>query len=405
MRLKSSIATGLMLVGILSVGQAAEPPVRYVRSNGAGDFSGAVVVRAEAALVHTAQVFASDDQGRLIGPDQPEAQVEAVLDRLAAALKQADSGLEKMVKLNLVLARSDLLPKVRDACAKRIPGPNRPALSLVVGDLAVPGALVAADAVAVTGAKPPVGRVERTLVPNLAGQLAGGTFAVLPAGPRVYISGQAEPGADLATATRKTLESLEATLKHLGLGREHVVQVKAFFLPMKSANVVEREVSAFFGAGAPPPPLVLVDWQMPQPIEIELIAAAPTPGGTEPVEYLATPKLKHSPVFSRVARINRGDLVYVSGLFGAGGAPAAAQIEAIFDELKTILTEAGSDLRHLAKATYYVSDASASTALNELRPRYYDPARPPAASKATVPGVGPEGRTVTLDMIAVVPGK
>ena len=90
-------------------------------------------------------------------------------------------------------------------------------------------------------------------------------MAVLPAGPRVYISGQAEPDPDLATATRKTLDSLQATLAHLGLGKEHVVQVKAFFLPMKSADVVEREVAAFFGAPESPP-LVLIDWRMSQPI-------------------------------------------------------------------------------------------------------------------------------------------
>jgi enamine deaminase RidA (YjgF/YER057c/UK114 family) len=229
-------------------------------------------------------------------------------------------------------------------------------------------------------------------------------MAVLPAGPRVYISGQAEPGPDLATATRKTLESLEATLKHLGLGKEHVVQVKAFFLPMKSADVVEQEVAAFFGAPEPPP-LVLVEWRMSQPIEIELIAAAPKAGGEEAIEYLATPALKPSPVFSRVARVNRGDLVYVSGLFGAAGGTGTAQVETIFAELKGILSESGSDLRHMAKATYYVSDDDASKALNDLRPKYYDPARPPAASKATVPGVGLDGCSVTLDMIAVVPGR
>jgi enamine deaminase RidA (YjgF/YER057c/UK114 family) len=180
------------------------------------------------------------------------------------------------------------------------------------------------------------------------------------------------------------------------------VQVKAFFLPMKSASTVETEVAAFFGRDASPP-LVLIDWRMPQPIEIELIAAAPAARREESVEYLATPRLKQSPVFSRVARVNRGDLVYVSGLFGPAGGSATVQIGAIFTELKEVLGESGSDFLHMAKATYYISDDDASKALNTLRPKYYDPARPPAASKAIVPGVGLEGRTVTLDMIAVVP--
>ena len=66
----------------------------------------------------------------------------------------------------------------------------------------------------------------------------------------------------------------------------------------------------------------------------------------------------------------------------------------------------------MAEVPVYVVDASvaikwrfqdedASQQLNEVRPRYYDPKRPPAASKATVHGVGLKQRSITLDMIAV----
>ena len=37
-----------------------------------------------------------------------------------------------------------------------------------------------------------------------------------------------------------------------------------------------------------------------------------------------------------------------------------------FASLKQILQQAGSDLRHLAKATYYVSDDVADRKLNEI---------------------------------------
>jgi enamine deaminase RidA (YjgF/YER057c/UK114 family) len=121
------------------------------------------------------------------------------------------------------------------------------------------------------------------------------------------------------------------------------------------------------------------------------------------IDYLATPSLPASPVYSRVARVNRGDLVFLSGLFGAEGTSGAAQVEAIFDAMIAVLGESGSDLDHLAKATYYVSEDDSSRALNDLRPNYYDPKRPPAASKAQVPGVGIEGYSITVDMIAVVP--
>lgn len=70
-------------------------------------------------------------------------------------------------------------------------------------------------------------------------------------------------------------------------------------------------------------------------------------------------------------------------------------------KLPDILKASGSDMRHLAKATYYVSDNDASAKLNELRPKFYDPQRPPAASKAQVFGVGVADKSLTLDMIAV----
>jgi hypothetical protein len=53
------------------------------------------------------------------------------------------------------------------------------------------------------------------------------------------------------------------------------------------------------------------------------------------------------------------------------------------------------------KATYYVSDDDASKQLNVIRPKFYDPQRPPAASKAIVPAVGVSERSITIDMIAV----
>ena len=58
-------------------------------------------------------------------------------------------------------------------------------------------------------------------------------------------------------------------------------------------------------------------------------------------------------------------------------------------------------MRHLVKATYYVSDDDAARWIDRLRPRVYDPSRPPAASKIMVHGVGMPQRTMTVDMIAV----
>ena len=74
-------------------------------------------------------------------------------------------------------------------------------------------------------------------------------------------------------------------------------------------------------------------------------------------------------------------------------------------ELKNLGPTTARDLAEVGVATYAelqeVGPVDAWHRLNELRPKFYDPDRPPAASKAVVPGVGAEGRSIVIDMIAV----
>jgi enamine deaminase RidA (YjgF/YER057c/UK114 family) len=108
-----------------------------------------------------------------------------------------------------------------------------------------------------------------------------------------------------------------------------------------------------------------------------------------------------SKVYSKVAHVNHGKIVYLSGLYGEKASDGAGQIREIFGTLNQTLTKTGSDFDHLVKATYYVSDNEAGNKLNELRPEFYNPLRPPAASKAMVKAVGMPGKTIVVDMIAV----
>jgi enamine deaminase RidA (YjgF/YER057c/UK114 family) len=193
------------------------------------------------------------------------------------------------------------------------------------------------------------------------------------------------------------MESLGETLKYLGVDWSRAVHVKAFMQPMSDAMMVREEIAKVF-AGAEAPPIVLVEWTSKNPpIEIEVIAS--TPGAKEPIEFLTPPQFKPSPVYTKVVRIGTQPRIYLSGLRATG--EAAAQVHDIFAQLKGALSQTGSDLRHLVKATYYVSADDVSKALNELRPQYYDPQRPPAASKIAVRSVGPDTATLSIDMIAV----
>ena len=79
----------------------------------------------------------------------------------------------------------------------------------------------------------------------------------------------------------------------------------------------------------------------------------------------------------------------------------AGEVSEMFQSLDKILKNTGSDFDHLAKAAYYVSDDAAGNKLNDIRAEFFNPLRPPAASKAKVRGVGVPDKTITVDMIAV----
>lgn len=390
----------MVLLSVAISSKAEERIPRYFQGNEAG--SSAAVLVGDWPLAHTAQAVPVDESRRVLSAD-PQAQAGRVLDNLHTMLVQAQSGLDRAVKLNFYVTRDEILPDVKAVLAARFHGAQRPAVAFVVTPLPIGDALVAADAVAVTTG-------ESGNAVELSGAKTGqpATVAVVPDGTRIYIAGQAEPGTSLAEATRKTLESLRTTLKFLGRGDADMVQLKAFLTPMSGAAEVRREVEAFFG-DRPAPPLVLVEWKSAAktPIEIELIAWGGKNRTGDVVEYLTPPGMSASPVFSRVARINHSRSIYVSGLFAPAGSAdttnvtAERDVTAVFSSLQQLLQQTGSDFRHLAKATYYVSSEPASMKLNELRPKYYDPERPPAASKAAVAGVGQAGAGLTLDMIAV----
>ncbi|MBM4003425.1 MAG: RidA family protein [Planctomycetes bacterium] len=357
--------------------------------------SGAVRVQG-VGLIHTEQVLSIDSAGRVRGNTTIE-QLGAILDRLELADEGTTKALDRCVKLNLYVRNDVDAAEVRSAIAARFRGRNKPATCYVTTELPAPEARVAADAV--IAAHDPTRK-------GVGIRNSDGTrpaTALLPTGGRAYVSGQAESG-DLATATRKTLESLQATLRFVDSDWSQVVQLKAFLTPMQEVEPVRREIQRFFGERTIPP-LVYVQWfsSPTTPIEIELVTAVRNrslPQDAPRIEYLTPPGMTASPIFSRVARLVSDDVVYVSGLVGTSDS-AEQQVRDVFLRLEELLKPVGGNLQQLVKATYYVTDDEVSRQLNLLRPSFYDPRRPPAASKAVVSGVGVPGRTLAIDMIAI----
>jgi enamine deaminase RidA (YjgF/YER057c/UK114 family) len=373
--------------------------LQCIEPDGKTGTSRAVIVE-DVPLVHTMQVFPVDGQGKLLKGSEG-GQAEIVLARLDTVLTAMGAGLTSVCKLNVYLSQPETVWNVQRTLARRFSGPNRPAVSYVTTALPLNGAVVAMDAVApVTGgAGPPPAITPINGVFVAPGMLPA---SILQRGPKIFVSGMADTN-KLAEATLKTLEKLIAAIRHLGLAKTDIVQLKAFLEPMSQVDAVRGEIAKFFDGKAPP--VSFVEWISPPPnpcIEIELIAPAHGDFSkeTNSVTFLTPPGTSDSKVFRRVARVNYGRLIYTSGLYGGASQDAAGQVTAMFQELDRILKQSGSDFLHLAKATYYVSDDQASNSLNALRPKYYDPERPPAASKAKVKGAGLPDRTATMDIIA-----
>lgn len=375
---------------------------KFIEPDNSAGSSVAVVVNEETWLAHTAQFFPVDSTGRLVTHTNLLMQTDRVVGYVEGALYLVESGLDKVLKLNIYLASADAMEPVRKILARHFQKEAKPAVSFVVGNLAQAGAQVAIDAVATMPNlnELDMARGMRTSMPDLHGLKP---VAVLPQGPKIYVSGMADTN-NLSIATRKTLEKLLAAIGHLGLNKQDIVQLKAFLQPISEVEIVREEIVRFFNSNAPP--TVFVEWISPAPsppIEIELIAAGKGDFSKEPdsITFLTPPGTTDSKVFRRVARINHGKLIYTSGLYGSKSADGAGQVREIFSSLGDILKKTGSDFDHLVKATYYVADDEATKALNDIRPDFYNPLRAPAASKAKVKELGVANKTVTMDMIAV----
>ncbi len=384
----------LSYVMLLSLAPAAPaPPVIHRFGN---DLTASAVLVDNAALAHTRQFVAKTRDGISL-----EQEIKDVLDQLTSALADVQSTPRDVVKVNVYAADAKVAQAALDHLSQWCPKRARPAVCAVI--TALPhNRRFALDAVFAAQHVEKQNAVSHHVPadPHQATSAGESRVSVLPKGDVVYVSGQAEPG-DLAAATQATLAGLLKTLHALELSQQDIVHVKCFLTPMTDVAVVAQQLRSFFGT-APVPAVSYVEWITggSRPIEIELIAAAPATQTTATVTYLTPPGMKASPVFSRVARIHGNRRIYVAGLTSLENGDGVAQVHSVFQQLIHQLKPARSNLRHLAKATYYVSDADASAELNQLRPHYYDPQRPPAASKALVHGTGKPGRTLAIDMIA-----
>jgi enamine deaminase RidA (YjgF/YER057c/UK114 family) len=382
-------------------GGKPEPRIRYVPLEKPIDspppiFKTAVIVD-KMPLVHTRQLFPFDSAGTC--ESSSDKQIEQVLANLETVLKDSGSEMSKLIRVNVYALSTSIVTSFYQQLSNRLGANVRPAITSVLTPLPHRGVVIAVDAVA--GAADSGEGVLLKRCKAVAGDDHVADAAVCPVGGIAYLSGHPE-GFDLTTLpTTKSMTRLMKTLGQLNLAPEHVVQVKVFLNPITEAEAVLREVQTFFPDQLAPP-TVFVEWLASMPVEIEMIAHLPPANGPgEAVQYFDPPDFRASNAFSRVALMRADRQIYIAGLYANQPSRSQRQADLLFGQLNDVLKRTGSDLRHLVKATYYVSDDDAARWVDRTRPKVFDPARPPAASKLMVHGVGHPQRTMTIDMIAV----
>lgn len=376
----------ISLLGIFLLTPASGQELSYYSLPGEDYQSAAHAVKAKrGGLVHTRLFSALDsDDGNY------DREIADLLGQIAGIARAYDTDLKSVAKLNLYLGNSEssLIAAVEKKIKATWAEGAGPALTIIPTKL--PGsATLAGDAVIVCAKKgSKIDRFERDA-------------AMMPSDRDIiYVSGRAAKG-EIAEAASGTMKELFSDLELLGSKPADVIQVKAFISPMEKWEIFEREIEASFGDG-PIPPIVYVEWiSGSRPTEIELIAAAPDHAkAVETTTYYTPAKDKASPVYSKIARLHSGEVIYIGGTVGIVSDKPKAEVKSLYSSLGIISAKSGTSFRHYAKATYYVSDKEVSAALNEVRPEIYDRPRPPAASKVAIPSLIEKGRGLLIDMVA-----
>ena len=318
------------------------------------------------------------------------AQLSGILDELSHRLQSVASDERQLIRLTLTLVDESDHARAAEVLAQRFRD-HAPAVTWQSSPLPHASARVAVEAIAASRQRPDVTTTTAD----------GG--ALLPAGSRIFLSGQAERGADVASSVALTMASLLRSAAELGSAPSGVAQIRVFLQPFSGRQDALDQLVPLFPAGKCPP-IIVTEWTLPLPVEIEMIVARDR-SATKLESPLTFPVLAgkpRSPRFSHAAIVEAGvPLLFLGDIDAGPNVPPTEEWPAIFARLGPLLGRAGSSFRLLVKATYLLEEGSPRNSLNDTRAVYYDPLRPPAASAVGVRSVGIPGRASALEMIAV----
>ncbi|NMC21055.1 MAG: hypothetical protein GYA33_11630 [Thermogutta sp.] len=362
---------------------------------GAGPFPGtsSVVVVHQRPLLFTRELSQGAEGG---------GSAEGLIAKLSSILEAGGTDLTRLVRLNVYGASLEDVEAFLSQLPKLLPEGCPPVVTAVVMPHPDPLEKLAIDAIAAVEGEAAAVTVKS--VPPRPAHVGPADYSLAPAGNLVFLSGRPEKG-ETAEAAQASIKGQLALAAELGCGPADVVQLRVFLAKIKDTPTVFDAIRSAF-SDRPVPPVSFAFWIASAPVEIEMIACRPKAAdndgeGTGPIRFYNPPDVKPSPNFSRAAVVNSPTLIFTAGFLAREDGDGTRQTRDVFSQLTEALGSAGSDLRHGAKAHYFVSDDDAAKAVDVLRKEYLDPARPPAASKAKVHGLGRPGRSVCIDWISV----
>jgi len=137
---------------------------------------------------------------------------------------------------------------------------------------------------------------------------------------------------------------------------------------------------------------------------------------SKPSKEFINPKTLIAPgpaVYSHVAKVNRGTIVYISGQVPSdasgkiiGEGDFEAQVEQVFANLKIAVEAAGGVMADIVKLNYFlaaeVDQADHVPKMRPMRDRYLNVAKPPASTFVVVSRLMRPGWLIEIEAVALI---
>ena len=136
---------------------------------------------------------------------------------------------------------------------------------------------------------------------------------------------------------------------------------------------------------------------------------------SNPSKEFINPKTLIAPavaVYSHIAKVNRGTMVYISGqvpsdAYGKiiGEGDFEAQVEQVFANLQTAVEAAGGVMADIVKLNYFLAaevDQDDVPKMRPIRDRYLNVANPPASTFVVVSRLMRPGWLIEIEAVAAI---